>query len=179
MKLRNRLWLRFLPLYVLSGCGSAEAIKMYVYETKKVNLEKAVMKVINNNPNIHIDNTDTVEKKADSALFAKSRWTSADSASYYDSVHGWLGLTIKAGESDIYYLCRYRGERPYWETSPVSAIFISTAHDKNGNAVYQGQNEHGEFSSKFANDLIDLFEKELVNKLDKELHLEHTNSIFD
>jgi len=40
---------------LFTGCGSAEAIKGYRYETTKAKLEKAVMKVIKSNPHIYLD----------------------------------------------------------------------------------------------------------------------------
>ena len=45
------LWI-FTLTYIIAGCGSAEPIKGYRYQTTKKNLEKAVMKVIKSSPNI-------------------------------------------------------------------------------------------------------------------------------
>jgi hypothetical protein len=38
------LWI-YLLVTVFTGCGSAEAIKGYRYQTKKIDLQKAVIKV--------------------------------------------------------------------------------------------------------------------------------------
>ena len=163
-----------LPLYILWGCGSAESIKCYSYPTRKNNLEKAVMKVLNNNPNIRVDNT--TQRQMDSVMLAnRSHWTPTDSVNYYNGLNAWIDVKIKVGESENYYLFRYRGDKRDWETSKISAIFISETHDKTGNTLYQGQNEHGEFKSKLARDLTDVFEEEVVNKIDEELHLQHSN----
>ena len=163
-----------LPLYILWGCGSAESIKCYSYPTRKNNLEKAVMKVLNNNPNIRVDNT--TQRQMDSVMLAnRSHWTPTDSVNYYNGLNAWIDVKIKVGESENYYLFRYRGDKRDWETSKISAILISTGRDKNGNTLNQGQNEHGEFKSKLAKDLTDVFEEEIVNKIDKELHLQHSN----
>src|SRR5450432_3139253 len=48
------LWI-FTLTYIIAGCGSAEPIKGYRYQTTKKNLEKAVMKVIKSSPNIYLD----------------------------------------------------------------------------------------------------------------------------
>ena len=161
--------------YLFLGCGSAEAIKCYSYPTMKNDLEKAVMKVINNNPNIRVDNF--TQRQRDSAMYAnKANWTSTDSADYYNDLNSTIDVYIKVDKSENYYLFRYRGTKPDWETSKKSAIFIQTARDKNGNTLYQGNNEQGEFSSKLAKDLTDVFEKEIVNKIDKELHIQHSNN---
>jgi len=168
------LILLLLPLYILWGCGSAEAIKCYSYPTTKNNLENAVMKVINNNPNIRVDST--TQRQMDSAMLAnRSQWTPEDSANYYNGLNAWIDIKIKVGESENYYLFRYRGDKRNWETLKKSAIFISAARDQNGNTLNQGQNEQGESKSKLAKDLTDVFEEEIVNKIDKELHLQHRN----
>ncbi len=169
------LLLLLLPLYLLHGCGSAEAIKCYSYTVTKNDLEKAVMKVLNNNPNIRVSNT-TQQQRDSGMLSIKSHWTPADSLSYYNGLNALIDLNIKTGEAENYYLIRYRGDKQNWETSKMSAIFISVAHDKNGNTLNQGQNEHGEFKSKLAKELTDVFENEVVNKIDKELNLQHSNN---
>ncbi len=47
--------------YIIAGCGSAEPIKGYRYQTTKLNLEKALIKVIARNPHINLDtNTNKV-----------------------------------------------------------------------------------------------------------------------
>jgi len=174
MKQKRLLLLLVLPLYTLWGCGSAEPIKCYRYSTTKNILENAVMQVINSNPKIRVDNA--TQRQFDSAMLAnKSHWTSADSAEYYNNANAWIDVNIKVGESENYYLVRYRGTKSNWETSKISAIFISETHDKTGNTLYQGQNEHGEFKSKLAKELTDVFEEEVVNKIDEELHLQHSN----
>jgi len=114
-----------LPLYILWGCGSAESIKCYSYPTRKNNLEKAVMKVLNNNPNIRVDNT--TQRQMDSVMLAnRSHWTPTDSVNYYNGLNAWIDVKIKVGKSQNYYLFRYRGDKRDWETSKISAIFIST-----------------------------------------------------
>ena len=45
----------FILTYIIAGCGSAEPIKGYRYQTTKSNLEKALIKVIKSNPHIYLD----------------------------------------------------------------------------------------------------------------------------
>lgn len=170
-----RLLSYLLPLlYLMYGCGSAEAIECYSYPVRKSKLEKAVTKVIYDNPNIRVDHS--TQRQRDSILWAnKSQWSSEDSVNYYNDLQSTIDVYIKVDTSEYYYLFRYRGTRPYWETSEISAIFIQVARDNKGNAFYQGNNEHGEFSSKLAKDLTNVFKKEIVNNIDKELHLQHSN----
>lgn len=165
------LWLLYLTSSII-GCGSAEAVKGYRYQTTKDNLEKAVRNVIKNNPNIYFDSTTT--KRVDSInLENKNRWTAMDSANYYDNLNAYVRIKIKVGEAENDYLFRYLGDKHYWENSTSSGIFLSEAHNKYGKGLSQGHNENGQFKSKMARELTKLFETELVDKIDKELNLEH------
>lgn len=187
MKKRVNKSVVILSAYILTslfaGCGSAEAIKGYGYPTTKSNLEKAVMKVIKSNPNIVLEtiqekvivrrypdniNDTTTETINLSEFHGKD---SAGVAAYYKSL---LKIKIKIGQIENYYLLRYLGDKHYWESSATSEIFISEVHDKYGNGLSQGHNENGQFNSKMAKDFTDLFESEVVSKIDKELSLEHT-----
>lgn len=159
---------------LFAGCGSAEAIKGYHYATTKDNLEKAVRVAIKSNPNIYHNSIQ--ENKLDSIMAVAEREHSrADSALYYNDGKHYVTIKIKKGEEEIVYIFRYLGDEQYWKTSSSSEIFISEVHDERGNSLSQGHNENGEFSSKMAKDFTDLFEAELVSKIDKELSLKHTD----
>jgi hypothetical protein len=80
----------------------------------------------------------------DSAMLAnRSQWTPTDSANYYNGLNIMDRPKIKVGENENYYLFRYRGDKRHWETSKISAIFISTAREQKWQYINQGQNEHG------------------------------------
>jgi hypothetical protein len=176
------LWL----LIVVTGCGDASAIKSYSYATRQVNLDKAVQKVLRANPNITIDTTptpiivrrnpgdinDTTTKVIRLSEFRGRR---EDSLSMAEDEKAEFKIWIKAGGIENYYRFRYLGTSSYWNSSSTSAIFISYARDKQGHSLSQGENEHGEFRSQLAKDLTLVFETEVVNRIDKELNLEHTN----
>ena len=177
----------FLALVVLViGCGDASAIKSYSYATRKVNLEKAVQKVLRSNPRITIDTSGmkiivrrNPENPNDTATkiigLSEFRGRREDSIAMVEDEKALVKIWIKAGEIENYYRFRYLGTSEYWSSSSSSTIFISYAEDKQGNSLSQGHNENGEFRSPLAKNLTSLFETEVVNKIDKELNLEHTN----
>jgi hypothetical protein len=166
------LWLLVLASSII-GCGSAEAIKGYRYPTTKDNLEKAVRKVIKNNPNIYLDSTTTKRILDSINLENRNKWTAADSANYYDHHNAYVRIKIKVGETENDYLFMYLGDKHYWESSTSSGILLSEVRDKYGKGLSQGHNENGQFKSKMAKEFTTLFETELVNKIDKELNLKH------
>ena len=98
----------------------------------------------------------------------------ADSIDFFEGLKAYTKIKIKVGEIENDYIFRYKGDRYSWENSATSEIFISYAEDKFGNSLEQGHNERGQFSSKMAKEFTDLFEKEVVDKIDKELNLKHS-----
>ncbi len=87
---------------------------------------------------------------------------------------GQFKISIKSGNRISYFTLRYLGDEQSWKSSSTSAVFISELSDGLGNNISQGHNEHGQFKSKMAKTFTELLERELVNKLDKELNLKHT-----
>src|SRR5215213_334047 len=174
----------YVLLLVFSGCGSAEAIKGYHYQTKKRNLERAVMKVIKANPHIYLDSSEPkviVRKHPNNDYSDTTKDTinasdyhdahGVDSIDFFSSLYAYVKIKIKVGEVDNDYVFRYKGDWRNWDSSLTSEIFISSVHDKYGNGLEQGHNEKGQFRSKMAKEFTDLFEAEVVDKLDKELNL--------
>jgi len=175
----------FIIAFFSSGCGSAEAIKSYSYPTPKYNLEKAVLKAIKSNPHIIIDTTESkviVRRNPDdmndtttkTIKLSEFQGHSKDSAAIAANDKAVIKIKIKVGETENDYTFRYLGDEQYWKNSKSSAIFIQYVTDKHGNSLSQGHNEKGEFNSKMAKDFTDLFETEVVNKIDQELKLKHT-----
>jgi len=139
-----------------TGCGSAEAIEQYSYSTSKPNLEKAVNNVLksNSNPNVIWD---TIRpSRYDSTLWPGFNW-----------------ITIKEKEIEYNYGFDYLGGKNEWATSSSSTICIDLLWNNKGLYLKQGENV-GDFSSHEAKAAKSLFEKEFVNKLDKELNLKHS-----
>jgi len=177
------LWLLLILSSAIVGCGSSESIKSYRYQIPKDELEKAVFKVINNNPHINLD---TMERKV---LVRRHPNDNSDTTTMMINVEDYTGkekadllhyyssmtkIKIKDGQTENTYVFKYGGDAQNWKTSTSSTIFISEAHDNNGNSLSQGHNDQGQFKSKAAKAFTDLFETELVNKLDKELNLQHS-----
>jgi major membrane immunogen (membrane-anchored lipoprotein) len=178
-----RISLMLTLAYLISGCGSAEPIKGYRYQTRKYNLEKALIKVIKSNPHIYLDTTeykvvvkrnpmDSTDNTTDTINISDYHGSdSADIDRYYKA---YVKIKIKVGDVENDYAFRYYGDEQYWKDSKSSEIFIVSAYDKYGQGLDQGQNDHGEFSSEMAKKFTDLFETEFIDKLDRELNLPHT-----
>src|SRR6476659_2697663 len=99
------LWLIFLS----SGCGTVEPIKSYSYPTTKYNLEKAVSWVINSNPHIVVDNTETKvtvrrnpnnPNDTSTIMINLSELHGKDSADVAANSNGVIKIKIKVGETD-------------------------------------------------------------------------------
>ena len=167
----------------ISGCGSAEAIKSYSYRTTKSNLENALMEVIKTNPNIVLEtikrevivrrNPDDPNDTA-SVTINLSDFHGKDSAGIAESYDAETKIKIKIGEIENEYQLRYFGDRQFWNNSGNSKIFISAVSDRHGHTLMQGHNENGEFRSKMAKEFTELFEQEVINKIDEKLNLKHT-----
>jgi major membrane immunogen (membrane-anchored lipoprotein) len=181
------LWVIAL-ISVINGCGSAEPVKGYRYQTNKYNLEKSLLKVIKSNPHIYLDTSqnkvvvkrnpgDSTDTATDTINV--SAYHGDDSADIDRQNRAFVTIRIKSGEEENVYWFRYYGDERYWRDAKSSEIFIVSAFDKSGNGIQQGQNEHGEFRSELAKDLTGLFEAEFINKLDAELNLQHTGHSFN
>jgi hypothetical protein len=79
-------------------------------------------------------------------------------------------IKITSGQIVNEYIFRYYGPDEDWKTSAISEIFICYAHDKNGNGGSEGNRG---VSKKMAKEFTDVFEKEFVDKVDKQLNLTH------
>jgi len=166
----------------IEGCGSAEAIKAYRYHTTRYNLEKAIMTVIHSNPHIYLD---TIPR---TVIVRRNPNDNSDTTTMVINAEDYTGkerdqiladyaartmIRIKVGQIENTYVFRYFGSEQFWKKSPSSEIFIIVAHDKSGNGLEQGQNEHGQFKSKMAKEFTELFEKELLIKVNQVLNLKY------
>jgi hypothetical protein len=161
-----------LLIFIFSGCGGAGSIKGYRYATTKYNLQKAVMTVIKNSPNIYRDST--MDKTVDPSIETRYKDSNVDLAAgnnYYNDVINYVTITITDGQTKDEFTFRYYGDQEYWNSSPSSEIFIVYAFDKFRKG---GSDGHGDLSTKMEKEFTDIFESQFVAKLNKELHLEPT-----
>jgi hypothetical protein len=177
----NLLFFSFMLSF--TSCGDATAVKVYNYKTTKENLEKAVTKVVEGNPNIVLDTTRATvivrrnpnDKNDTSTITINlSDFHGKDSAQVAAFYKGQFKVSIKSGNSMSYFTLRYIGDEQSWKSSTTSAIFISEATDGLSNKISQGHNENGQFKSKPAQELAKMFERNVVDNVDKELQINHS-----
>ena len=159
----------FLSILITSciNGGTHGSIKGYRYPTSKAELENAVLEVINTNSNIHRKDTAIKNFYID---VTNGKYDTVFSTNYND---GKRYLTIKINVVDTVeneYIFQYYGSEKDWETSSSSEIFICYANDKNGNGGSEGHDSFKK-NKKLKKDLIDVFEKEFISKIDKELKI--------
>ncbi|HWZ04263.1 MAG TPA: hypothetical protein VNX40_11685 [Mucilaginibacter sp.] len=154
--------------FIVTGCfisaGTHGSLKNYQYAIKKEDLQRAIMKVIKNNPNIY----------RDTSLDNSSAHASIDStgAHYYNDIKNYVTIKITSGQIVNEYTFRYYGDDEYWKTSGSSEIFICYAFDKNHKGGSEG---NGGVTKEMLKGFTDVFEKEFISKIDRELNLTHTD----
>jgi len=141
----------YLTSCFISG-GTHGSLEEYQYPTTKVNLEKALLNIIESNPNI--------TRQSDTAF-----------DQYYNE-RGYLTLTIKKDSAENEYVIRFYGDSLYWETAKVSELFICYAYDKYRNGGSEG---NGGVRRKVLRPLLEVFESEIIRKIDSSLNLTHTD----
>lgn len=159
----------FLVTTILTGCiigaGTHGSLKGYQYATTKEKLDSAVMSVIKNNPNIYRDTThsnyiiDQTNGKKDTII-----------DNYYNDGKSYLTIKIKTDKGQTEYTFRYYGGEEDWKTATTSEIFICYAYDESGKGGSEG---NGGVDKKTLKHLTDVFERELVSNIDKQLNLTH------
>lgn len=161
--------------FSLAGCigaGTHGSIKGYQYAVNKDSLQKAVMTVIQNNANIYRDSSlDSLGSSP--ALDHSDAGDYSAGENFYNDVKHYVTIKITSGQNVNEYIFRYYGADEDWKTSPTSKIFICYVHDKNGNGGSEG---NGGVKRKMAKQFTDLFEKEFVDKIDKQLNLKHVDT---
>lgn len=129
------------------------------------------MTVIKNNPNIYRDTS--LDYLGSSPLLDHSDagdYRAGDN--FYNDIKHYVTITISSGQIKNEYVFRYYGSDESWKTSSTSGIFICYAHDKDGNGGSEGS---GGVTKRMAKEFTEVFEKEFVDKIDKELNLTHTD----
>jgi len=165
-------YLSFILIFLLPDCigaGTHGSIKGYKYITNKDSLQKAIMTVIQDNPNIYRD-TSLDSLGSSPALDSVGTGDYSAGENFYNDIKHYVTIKITSGQNVNEYVFRYYGPDENWKTSPTSEIFICYAKDKNGNGGSEG---NGGVSKKMAKEFTDVFEKEFVDKIDKQLNLTH------
>ncbi len=163
----------------LTGCGTHGSIKGYQYATIKSNLEKAVMCVIKNNSNIYRDtsldylgSSPALDHLGDNdSAGSYVSWDAGDN--YYNDIKHYVTIEITSGQVVNSYTFRYYGGDKEWSTSTRSELFICYVNNKKSN---DGFKRNGEITKTMAKEFTEIFEKEFVNKVDKELNLQHIDA---
>ena len=154
----------------LVGCfiissGTHGSLKGYQYMITKNHLDSAVIYVIKNNPKIYRDtnNINYVIEEKDGKID-----TTIDT--YYNDGKTYLTIKIKTEKGQCEYTFRYYGSEEDWKIASTSEISICYAYDETGIGGSEGNGEIDEQKLKY---LTAVFEKELVEKVDKKLNRVH------
>lgn len=165
----------FFEFACITGCfisaGTHGSIKGYKYAVKKDELQRAVMTVIKNNPNIARDTS--LDYLGSSPMLDNSNSAKHLPAgdNYYNDIKHYVTIKITSGEDVNEYTFRYYGADENWPTDKSSELFICYARDKYNNGGSEG---NGKITKESAKKFTDVFEKEFVSKIDKELGMQHT-----
>jgi hypothetical protein len=92
---------------------------------------------------------------------------------YYNDDTNYVTLTITYKLIPYAYTFRYYGDKEYWDSSKISEIFIAYAHDENGNGGSAGNGGIKENDLSLKKKLLEPFEREFVDKIDKSLGMTH------
>jgi hypothetical protein len=154
MKTTLILWLLILITSCGSGPGTHGAIKAYGYSVPKAELQKVILKIIDNDSTIHHDYR----------------------AGYYNDTENYVTMTIKSQNNEYEYTFRYLGDSLLWSNSRTSEIFICYIYDRHGNGGSAGNGKYERADKKIQNEMINVFESSFINKLNKELNQKHTDN---
>jgi len=160
---------------IMTGCfnvaGTHGSLKGYHYATPKEKLEDAVNYVMKVNPNITHD-TIGVKRRLSKTRAGKDTIVDEYYVDYYNDGKSYVSIAIKTGKGMCSYVFRYAGDEQDWKTSSTSDMFICYAYDE---ADKGGSEGNGGVDEKTLKYLTALFEKELVNNVDKQLKSVHTD----
>ena len=149
------------------GAGTHGSIKAYHYPVTKSVLEKAVMTVLETKTNVF---RDTIRNYMIDVTNGKNDTIENN---YYNDGKNYLTIHIKTLDNLIDYTFRYLGDSLSWSSSPASEIFICYIYDEKGNGGSEGNGKWEKTSSSKQTVMINLFETEFIDKIDKELNIKH------
>lgn len=136
------------------GSGTHGFIKSYEFPISKYKLENGVDSVMKKNKNIQPDNK----------------------IGFYNDAENYLTFVINKDSFSFEYTIRYLGDKTDWDISSKSEIFICYIFDEKGTSGGSvGDEKFMETPVKMRADMINIFESEFVNKIDRELNVKHDN----
>lgn len=154
------------------GAGTHGSIKSYTYSCEKDSLQKAIMTVIKENPNIFRDTT--LDYLGSSPLLDSANCPTCKAGdNFYNDIKHYVTIKITSGQEVNEYTFRYYGSDKDWRKLKTSGVFICYAYDKDGNGGSEG---NGGISGSLANRLTKVFEKEFLDQVDRELKLTRTET---
>ena len=158
----------FSTLTIFTSCimetGTHGSLKGYRYPTTKYDLENAINSVIDKNSKI----TKIIDEQSYTISVMENG--DFDTTINEDYVKSYTTIKIKTTKGENKYTFRFYGGDENWNEENKSEIFICYAYDEFGKGGCEG---NGVIDNKRLKYLTDVFEKELVKKIDKELDQKH------
>jgi hypothetical protein len=151
----KKLLFIFLSPYFFIGCmggGTHGSIECYQYQVSKSELERAVKKVILTTKTIKQDSV----------------------KDYYNDDTTYVKIIVIENNEMSEYIFHYYGDREYWVSSKISSLSISYAHNKDGKGGSSGNGGVKWYNFGLKKELIGVFERGFIEKLDKELKINHS-----
>ncbi len=163
------LWL---ALFLVSciGAGTHGSIKAYEYPVSKYRLEDAVEKVIKESSNIR---RDTVKNYMVDFTDGKSDTIYSD---HYNDGERYFTINIFSGGGENEYIFHFTGREEDWATATTSRISISYAFDENDKGGSEGNGGVTWYKPFLKKKVVTVFEKEFIEKLNKELGVKPTET---
>ena len=150
-------------------------VKSYSYSCKKDVLQKAIMTVIKNNPNIYRDTS--LDYLGSSPALDSLNVSGKDFAAgdnFYNDIKHNVTIKITSGKEINEYIFSYLGPSEDWKTTESSQISICYAYDKNGKGGGLHNSGLNWRTGKLKKKLIDVFEVGFIQKVDSVLNIVHT-----
>lgn len=139
----------------ISG-GTHGSIKSYQYAISKSDLEQHIWSVIGQSKKICRDTL----KEYDGSV------------NYYNDGTKYFTIHVFEKNVDYKFVVRYYGDSAYWDTSRQSEIFIAFATE-NGKGGSAGHNDFTGENRKIKQRIIDVFEREFIDTLEKMIGNNH------
>ncbi|MBC7552933.1 MAG: hypothetical protein H7257_03030 [Taibaiella sp.] len=160
----------FFIIIIFSGCltaGTHGSIRSYKFPATKYELQRAVENVFAKKNNIY---EDTIAHYIIDITNGKSDTIFSD---YYNDGNRYVTLNIEFGSEKNNYVFQYSGDKEYWDTSKISFISVAYAYDKKGSGGSAAKGDFTWYNPSLKKKLIQVFESEFINELDKELGKKH------
>ena len=147
---------------LLTGCigaGTHGSLKSYEFGVNKDSLSTSIVEIINSNPNIHVD---TVGRMIIAPTDASGKLDTIYDHGYNDGER-YVRIKVRTDRGWCDFTFCYSGTEAEWGSLPRSKFFICFAFNEVGEGGSEG---YGGVDRKLLNYLTEVFERELVNKLD-------------